>query len=143
MCRRQSTDEVLMIPVEQRVHRILRELKHFYYGNPYDLMIVKELRCPDDKWIGCYINDYDKLTNSLVITDKSLYLLNSSSQFKIYYKDIDTIKREPEEKQETTHLVVNGQYAVPVFGREGRLMEIYEFLRFLTRVSGDSKKAYA
>jgi hypothetical protein len=128
-----------MIPVEQRVYRILRQMDSFRYADDNERAGYKK-DLPEENLIGFYFNNEDK-SNAIMITDKAIILINSEMH-RIDYADIKTIDLDSADKTAVNHLIINKNFYLPVLGGKGRCRDAFEFLRFLRRVVNDINKTF-
>ena len=136
-----------MITVKSRVARILRPLSNFTTIEsdvPIDL-IFPALNI-HEHLLGIYANALLSSKELIAVTDKAILIEFDGEWIRLDYNDILSIDLpQPEEldagsasilirKQDETAL------QVPVRGFKGRLFDIYEFGRFLMRVTKDVKQ---
>ncbi|HEX4461550.1 MAG TPA: hypothetical protein VIA18_26405 [Polyangia bacterium] len=99
----------------------------------------------DEQVLGIYQNQEKSVAGGLVITSERLYLRNGDSWACSSYKDmVDVECFEPGlEKSENDSIIVtlrdHSKLVVPVRGRDGRFADVFEFCRFLMRVSTHSR----
>jgi hypothetical protein len=96
---------------------------------------------PNEVILGIYEND-PSVDCSIVITDNALRLLRTDSETDIIrYTDIRSVSG-PSSVEETAPRVIvtlhdGSATSLPITGRRGKFMDVFEFLRFLMRIVSD------
>jgi hypothetical protein len=139
-----SGETLMKIPMSARIraHRILDGMSHYAGPDSSEIPNFDALRMGDI--IGVYVNEPPCLTRKIVITENGLLALGETEGASwIPFDDIVDATTEPDEKSDQTPNIYltlrSGEKAIiPITGRQGKLQDKYEFLRFLIRVQDDS-----
>lgn len=123
-----------------RAERILKELSN------YTSLIDPPAAVPSwvsrialrqgEKYVGLYENEKGGPIDSIVITNRGLYILTNGGCILLDFENIKRIKA-PDEKRNYSVIVVEtygGEIVeIPVRGGSGKFRDSFEFLRFLMR----------
>jgi hypothetical protein len=106
----------------------------------------------DESLVGVYENVFGEvifenippelISNSIIITNKAMHLYSKEKFEKIYFKDIQELKG-PDNKIDDLIIRIHLKdeiIALPIlytFGEKGKLKDVFEFLSFLGKVSGN------
>lgn len=125
-----------------RGYRILRKMKRFEYsGGARATSSSPDVQLHlDETLIGCYRNYDGSSAELLVITDRALWVRRDTVWGRTEYQQMKSVSVEGP-KHEATSLTIRlrtgGVIHVPVRRGEGRLRDIWTFVRYLTRVIED------
>lgn len=129
-----------------RANRILSGMKRFKFADREDLKILFENNnlIIKEGDIGFYENSENSIEEGVIVSDSGLTILSSSKEKNFSYNEIDVIL--PLDNKETTKeivVILNSceKVLIPVYGKDGRFRDIFEFSRFLNRVFEDYKKS--
>ena len=129
--------------VVSRAHRTLRRLKQYrdYVDKEkedfpdYVHRISFE---PDEMLVGIYENSPGQPEESIVVTNIGLYTFTNSQWVKIKYQQIERIDLPIGDKRQAEDLLIywnETKTQLAVRGGEDGFRDVFEFLRFLERVS--------
>jgi hypothetical protein len=130
--------------VRTRAHRILnripsyRDLSEQPERSAWDcdnLELSAEEQC-----IGRYENDPTTTLGTIIVTDLRLFVRRELGWEEIKFNEITDVTLNSEKMQATGVIISlsNGETReIPVVGRQGRFLDVFEFLRFLRRVVDD------
>ena len=126
--------------IEFRAKKILSPLFRFEYFDEQKAELRRRQLGLQDEEVPCgiYTNEEESEPKSIVVTTKGLHLLGISAPRFIPYISIVGIGTPTKDPADTTlhvELVDGSRVALAITGREGRLKDIFEFLRFLRRVT--------
>lgn len=130
--------------IRARAHRILRHFTHYQKisreiaSSPN---YIKEISAQaDEEFIGVYENFLGERNESVVITTLGLHIFVEDKWVFINYKQINHIESPPKEhsvEELVIHLHSGEVIKIPIKGNGG---DVWEFLRFLMRVTDDVNK---
>lgn len=132
-----------MISVRSRAHRTLRALGCFSYiekASPAQINLLTG----GEELIGIYRNPPAPESDEVYVTDRRLIVQKPAGGESVPYSQIARIET-PQEKYAAeylrVHLASGTAVHIPVRGGNGRFRDVWEFLRFLQRVSADAQSA--
>lgn len=126
--------------VEFRARKILSPLFQYEpFDNKEATAWRKRLGIRDEEIpCGIYSNGPGSSPESLVVTTKGLHLLGNSAQEFVSFDEVRSIGSPTKESDDLTlslRLATGQEVEVAICGRQGRFKDIFEFLRFLMRVT--------
>jgi hypothetical protein len=135
----------MIVPIESRVHRILRPLVTFkVLGEWSQLQQLVETPSPlsdNETLFGVYENYPGLLDKIIVVTDVGMYLRERGGWFGVRYADIVKAECGKTGKSETSEIILflsSGlQKSLPIHGGTDRFRDAFEVVRFLDRVAKD------
>lgn len=129
------------IKVASRVHRILAHMKRFRR----DLDSFPDLPVPlpglqGQTALGVYPNAEGSLREAFVVTDQGLVLEDGGRWVSIPYSSLRKVVT-PKTKTDVYHLDLElkdgSLLRLPIRGHDGRFLDVFEFVRFFSRVLED------
>ena len=135
----------MSVPIESRLHRILRPLRMFkVLGEWSQLQQLVETPSPldeNERLLGIYENHRDSVDQAVVFTDVGMYLREEGGWFGLRYDDVVKAGFGNSGKVETSEITLllrSGlRKSVPIRGGTGRFRDGCQVLRFLDRSAED------
>ena len=129
--------------IKSRAHRILHRLDGYHPVSEISSIPVSAWneipRAVDEELIGYYINLGEEYKEVIVVTTRSLYILANDKWHPIAYTDIQSVEPQAVEEKHNVnslqlYIKTGGVVVIPVTGGRGRFRDVWQFLRFLSRV---------
>jgi hypothetical protein len=133
--------------VASKAYRTLRHIENYInlytYNHPYQKGVPENFSLEDisfeenEQLIGVYENFPGKPEDSIVITDRGLYLFSETTWIPIKYKDILEVNTMGEKFLKSgvnLHLNNDTVTAIPIKGGKGRFTDKFAFLHFFNEV---------
>jgi hypothetical protein len=128
--------------IKSKAHRTMRRMSNYHNISEKtdDIHYLGDFSFRDNEEpVGIYENLVGEPDESIIITTLGLYIFRAGDWEFVGYDEIRAITKPKVEKLAVDrlflHLASGRRVDVPIKGGEGRFRDVYEFLRFLMRVT--------
>jgi hypothetical protein len=137
-----------IVSVASRAKRILSPITSFRANSGDSLLptYVQTKLCKDETLVGVYFNHSSSSVESVAVTEKGICFEDKGNWVKVDYSEINSIVLPSPVGLERSDALIgilknDGiKISIPIRGGQDRFFDLYEFGRFLMRVSDDFKR---
>lgn len=132
--------------IATRAHRILKPMARYKgldeHPNSFVLSGCNAPLADQEFCIGIYENTPGSASGTVLITSRGVHIFNDLGWDSLGFDSIDSIQF-PAKEPKPNHLVIRttsgNTFEIPLKGGEGKFSDVFQFMRFLDRVSGDRR----
>ena len=126
---------IVKITVANWAHRTVRSQKNFVDARDDDT-ITKKYAWVGVPVVGVYHNPRDVIPSEIILTEEFMLLRSGTDYSKLRFCDVSAIHAPPKGSGGRIHIERQNmsQMVLVVAGGEGKFEDVFEFVRFLSRV---------